>query len=202
MKKILTILLACTSTFALAQKKCHLSRSIDDDGKTMSIRVTGTIDGREINFSRSFDVAELSRAERVELRDKVIESLGSGKMNIPEPPKPVVAVAPVPAPPPPVPYSPEEPVFYSSANPEPEFSRSRDPHRKAFEGLESAGYRKHVKYNPQTGELFLQYHFKKDEEEFVFEKTVNAEDKSEAERQRIIDRFEREIELPGKGVDM
>jgi hypothetical protein len=196
MKKILTILLACSGTFALAQKKCHLSRSIDDDGKTMSIRVTGTIDGREINFSRSFDVAELSRDERMELREEVLESIGSGKVDVPEPPKPPMAPAPV------VALTPEEPVIYSSASPEPEFSRSRDPHRKAFDGLESTGYRKHVKYNPQTGELFLQYHFKKNEEEFVFEKTVNAEDKSESERQRIIDNFEREIELPGKGVDM
>ncbi|KQS33490.1 hypothetical protein [Dyadobacter sp. Leaf189] len=198
MKRILTILLACSGTFALAQKKCHLSRSIDDDGKTMSIRVTGTIDGREINFSRSFDVAELSRDERTELRDEVMESIASGELDVPEPPQPVEAPAPVP----PVPALPEEPVVYSSIQPEPEFSRSRDPHRKAFDGLESTGYRKHVKYNPQTGELFLQYHFKKNEEEFVFEKTVNAEDKSESERQRIIDNFEREIELPGKGMDM
>ncbi|WP_439555026.1 hypothetical protein [Dyadobacter sp.] len=198
MEKILTILLACSSTFALAQQKRHLSRSIDDDGKTMSIRVTGTIDGREINFSHSYDVAELSRHERVELRDEVLESITSGELDVPESPQP--PLVPVAAPAPPVPPTPEEPVVYSSIQPTPEFSR--DPHRKAFDGLESTGYRKHVKYNPQTGELFLQYHFKKNEEEFVFEKTVNAEDKTESERQRIIDSFEREIELPGKGMDM
>jgi hypothetical protein len=59
-----------------------------------------------------------------------------------------------------------------------------------------------VKYNPDTGEMFLQYHFLKNNEEYIFEKTVNAGDKSERERQTIIDKFEREIELPGKGMEM
>jgi hypothetical protein len=194
MKKVLTILLACTSLLAVAQKRSNLSKSVDDDGKTMSIRVTGTINGREIDYARSFDVAAMSSDERTELREKVMESITAGKMDVPAAPMPVVAPAP--------PDIPEPPVLYSSNQPKPAFSNARDPHQKAFEGLDAVGYRKHVRYNPESGELFLQYHFKKNDEEFVFEKTVNAAEKSEREREQIIERFEKEIELPGKGMEM
>ncbi|KAA0989610.1 hypothetical protein [Dyadobacter aurulentus] len=196
MKRILTILLACTSTFSLAQKKSTLSRSIDDDGKKMSIRVTGTIDGREINFNRSFDVAGMSKDERKELRDEVLESIDSGGLDIPEPPVRMSIPAP------PIPPQVLEPEAYVSVGKSPGIFQSGDSHGKTFQGLDSAGYRKHVKYNPHTGEMFLQYHFRKNNEEFVYEKTVNAADKSETERQSVIERFEQEIELPGKGVGM
>ncbi|MCE7058849.1 hypothetical protein [Dyadobacter sp. CY343] len=145
MKKILTLMLACTSAFSLAQKKSTLSRCIDGDRITMAS------------------------------------------------PKPML---------PPAPPVPMEPEVYASVDMTPEIPWSGDSHGRTFQGLDSAGYRKHVKFNPQTGELFLQYHFKKNDEEFVYEKTVNAAEKSDTERQRIIDRFENEIELPGKGMEM
>ncbi|CAG5069673.1 hypothetical protein DYBT9623_02409 [Dyadobacter sp. CECT 9623] len=145
MKKILTLVLACTSVFSFAQKKSTLSRCIEGERITMAS------------------------------------------------PKPEL---------PPIPPFLLEPEVYVSIDVTPEITQSGDSHGRTFQGLDSAGYRKHVKYNPQTGELFLQYHFKKNDEEFVYEKTINAAEKSDTERQRIIDRFENEIELPGKGMEM
>ncbi|WAC09921.1 hypothetical protein [Dyadobacter pollutisoli] len=200
MKKLLTILLAGVSTLAIAQKRNHLSRSIDDDGKTLSIRVTGTIDGKEINYDKSFNVEELSSEERMALRDKVLDSIEAGNMDLPEPPKPRSAPKPVPG----VEHvkSSPEPVVYSSNGSNSVMMIHKDPNEDLTESTDPKGFTKHVRYNPDSGEMFLKYRFMKNNEEYIYEKTVDASDKSESERQRIIEKFENEIELPGKGIEM
>ncbi|MCE6992674.1 hypothetical protein [Dyadobacter sp. CY323] len=198
MKKILTILLAGVSTLAIAQKKSNLSRSIDDDGKTLSIQVTGTIDGREISFDKSFDVADMSKEERIALRDKILDSIGSGNMQLPEPPKPRTKPCPaIPSPP-----EPQESMDFSSVEVNADPVYQAKPPVPASVSSDEKGFTKHVKYNPESGEMFLRYRFMKNNEEYIYEKTVDAFEKTEGQRQRIINDFENEIELPGKGIDM
>lgn len=200
MKKLLTILLAGVSTLAIAQKRNHLSRSIDDDGKTLSIRVTGTIDGKEIDYNKSFNVEELSKEERMALRDKVLDSIEAGNMNLPEPPKP--RSAPTPEPGMGMMKVSPEPVIYSSNDADPDELTQHNSSGVLNESVDKKGFTKHVRYNPDSGEMFLKYRFIKNNEEYIYEKTVDASDKSESERQRIVEKFENEIELPGKGMEM
>ena len=196
MKKILTILLAGVSTLAIAQKRNHLSRSIDDDGKTLSIRVTGTIDGKGIDFEKSFDVEELTKEERMALRDKVLDSIEAGNIDLPSPPEPKSVSPPTP----PTPPEPLEPVIYSSNDAKAHIWSSDNNNEKTSTVAGENGYNKQVRFNPESGELFLKYKFIKRNEEFIYEKTVSASDKSEEERQDLIDDFETEIELPGRGI--
>ena len=98
------------------------------------------------------------------------------------------------------PVAPHAPVLYSSADAKAHIwiSDNEDQHHATITG--DNGYSKQVRFNKESGELFLQYKFSKRNEEFIYEKTVNAAEKSEEERQQIIDHFEIEIELPGRGI--
>jgi hypothetical protein len=69
-----------------------------------------------------------------------------------------------------------------------------------MEALAPAGFNRVIQFDDEKGEMFLQYHFFKNGEEFIYEKTVNVTDKPESERHRIIHDFEAEIELPGTSI--
>ncbi|MBO9613984.1 MAG: hypothetical protein J7619_14870 [Dyadobacter sp.] len=217
MKKILTILLAGVSTLAIAQKRAYLSRSIDDDGKKLSIKVSGTLDGKDVDINKSFDVEGMSKEDREALRDKVLSSIAEGNLELPAPKgvcKESVAVAPPQR-------KPQPPVPVAAPEPEPEPSAD-ERETMAFSSNEvnaeivSSGkgfikepaskypkdFSKHVRYNSETGEMFIKYRFMKDGDEYIYEKTVNAAERSEKERQRIIENFEKEMGLPGNGMEM
>ncbi len=225
MKKILTILLAGVSTLAIAQKRAYLSRSIDDDGKKLSIKVSGTLDGKDVDINKTFDVEGMSQEEREGLRDKVLSSIAEGNLELPAPKgvcKESVAVASHSSkrkPKPPVaPAAPKPSVGEWSDN----GASDEGPETMAFSSNEvnaeivSSGkgfikepaskypkdFSKHVRYNSETGEMFIKYRFMKDGDEYIYEKTVNAAEKSEKERQRIIENFESEMGLPGNGMEM
>ncbi len=65
--------------------------SIDDDDKTMSIKVDGTVNGREISYNRRFDVRGMNGSQKDALKQRVFDSLGVGES--PKPPKPPVPPA-------------------------------------------------------------------------------------------------------------
>lgn len=224
MKKILTILLAGVSTLAIAQKRAHLSRSIDDDGKKLSIKVSGTLDGKEVDIDKTFDVEGMSQEDREALRDKVLSSIAEGNLDLPAPKgvcKESVAVAtrqkrkPKPPVPPAAPKpsadewsdddasdeSPEKMVF-SSNEMNAEMVSSGKGFIKESASKYPKDFSKHVRYNSETGEMFIKYRFMKGGDEYIYEKTVNAAEKSEKERQRIIENFESEMGLPGNGMEM
>lgn len=225
MKKILTILLAGVSTLAIAQKRAYLSRSIDDDGKKLSIKVSGTLDGKDVDISKTFDVEGMSKEDREALRDKVLSSIAKGNLDLHAPKgvcKESVAVAthsPKRKPKPPVPPAAPKP---SAGEWSDDGASDEGPGTMAFSSNEvnaemvSSGkgfiqepaskypkdFSKHVRYNSETGEMFIKYRFMKDGDEYIYEKTVNAAEKSEKERQRIIENFESEMGLPGNGMEM
>ncbi|TLV00999.1 hypothetical protein [Dyadobacter luticola] len=148
MKKFLTIILAGVSTLAIAQKRSNVSKSIADDGKTLSINITGAIDGKEINL-------KCTESGIVYSKDK-----GQHWASLTE-----------------------------SFEEDPDASGMKD-------------FSKQVKISSESNEMFLRYRFVKNDEEFIFEKTVNIADKSESQRKRIIEDFEKEIGLPGKGMEI
>lgn len=174
MKTLSIVGLLFVSSMAMAQQHRSISSSIDDNGQTMSIRVKGTIDGRAIQYDRTFDVAHLSKTERKELRDHVLDSLG---IQSPTPPVP---------PTPPTPPTPPSGVEFSDG-----FHGSGHTIPKPLKD----GFEKEVKYNSETGELFMRYRFNKDGEEVIYERTINAADKSEKERKNIIEKIEQELGL-------
>ncbi|SEI44979.1 hypothetical protein SAMN05216327_101653 [Dyadobacter sp. SG02] len=222
MKKILTILLAGVSTLAIAQKRAYLSRSIDDDGIKLSIKVSGTLDGKEVDINKSFDVEGMSQEDREALRDKVLSSIAEGNLELPAPKTPcnesVAVASPKPKhkprrPEPRIAPAPDAAVAEPSAD-EPEtmaFSSNemnaemissgkgfiKEPASKA-----PKDFSRSVRYNSETGEMFIKYRFTKDGDEYIYEKTVNAAEKSEKDRQRIVENFEREMGLPGNGMEM
>lgn len=191
MKKILTILLAGVSTLASAQHKIDLSRSVDDNGRNLTIRVNGTIDGKAIDYEKTFRVAGLSKEEKAEIKEKVFDSLGIN-VETPAPPR---------APRAPRSYPPQQPSAHLSAGVSEGLSSvilSDSDQAKDNSTAKSKPFSKEVKFNDETGELYLRYQFMKGGEEFIYEKTVDASSKSSRQRDNIIRNFENEIELPCK----
>ncbi|MBD2751574.1 hypothetical protein [Spirosoma validum] len=186
MKIILTTFLALTGSLALAQQHNSISQSISDDEKNLSIRVNGTVDGKPIDYDRTFDVSSLNKSERDALRERILDSLN---IRMPEPPIPPTA-----------PKAPEPPTFHSKSvtviqGNGPTISASGSGSQVLAVGGKNP-YTKEVNYDPESGQLFLRYRFQKDGEDFTYDRTVNARDKSQQERQRIIDGVEKEIGLP------
>ena len=185
MKKVLTILLAGVSTLAFAQKKIDISRSINDDGKQLSISVHGTVDGKRIDYNRTLSVEGLSKQEGTDLADSILGSLGLEKIK---------ALAP--------PHAPKSPAHFSAdksdnAAPMTVWVEEDTPDAPAEN---AKPYDKKIKYDSESGELYMRYQFLKNGEEFIYEKTVDVREKTEKQRQNIIRNFEKEIELPGNLV--
>lgn len=91
MKTILFIL-SLLSLSAAAQPSTHsnIASSINDDGKTYSIKIDGDKDGRRVHYDRSFNVAGMTNAQKDALRNRILDSLG-----IAEPPKPPLPPVPL-----------------------------------------------------------------------------------------------------------
>lgn len=187
MKQILTIFLAGVSTLAFAQKKTDLSRSIDDNGEKLSIKVSGTVDGKSIDYERTFIVGDLSKFERKQLSEHILDSLGVGGIEATLPPAAPTA-----------PLAPRAPVHLSAneSHSMVSASESRNLNENNDETSASKTFSKEVRFDDKSGELYIHYQFMRGDEEFSYEKTVDASDKTERQRQIIIESFEREIELP------
>jgi hypothetical protein len=101
---LLLALLVCTGgIFAQKTKntKSSLSTSISDDDKELSISVKGTINGKYVDFDRTYDVSNLSEKEKNKLKRSVGDSLG---VNLnPTPPTPPLPPLPPTSPTPPLP---------------------------------------------------------------------------------------------------
>jgi hypothetical protein len=191
MKKILTLfILSSITSLAFSQERIGLSKSIDDNGTDISIRVNGVVHGKPIDFARTFSVQGLDKIERNALADRILDSLGVGKIESPTAPlTPVLLSQPeLDLAPPLVTASGSS--HYGSA-----FSQNESV-KQSFPTIPNQPYTKEVRYDDESGLLYLRYHFFRSRDEYIFEKTAHAADKSESERQEIIRDFEKEIELP------
>jgi hypothetical protein len=184
MKTIVSILiLVSVSPLAFSQER-SLSKSMDDNGGQLSISVHGEVYGKRIDYIRTCCVEGLSKSERNALTDRVLNSLGVGKMESPASPLPPIA--------------PDAPLHAKESESQDDGSRlflservKRDPVT-----IHGPSYTKEVRYDEESGLLRIRYTFVRNRDEYVYEKTANAADKSESERQEIVHDFEKEIELP------
>lgn len=107
MKKLTLLLFAlllCTAgIFAQKTKSTRSSvhTSISDDDKELSISVRGTINGKYVDFDRTYDVSNLSEKEKNKLKRSIGDSLG---VNL----SPTVPLPPLPPTPPLPPLPPHE----------------------------------------------------------------------------------------------
>lgn len=94
MKSLLTLVLFSMGTVALAQtsRQSTTSTTINDDGKILSVQVDGQVDGRSVEYRRTFDVARLSNRAKDDLKHRIFDSLGIGQPTAP--PHPVAPPAP------------------------------------------------------------------------------------------------------------
>ncbi|GAB3916140.1 hypothetical protein [Larkinella terrae] len=183
MKTLLIASLALTSLAAVAQS--NISQVISTNDHTLKIYIEGTLNGKSIDYNRTFDVTGLSKTERNALRDHILDSLGVTPPKAPVAPHPPVAPKPA--------VDRETSVSARSGGPV-LTAQGPDGQMTAVGGKQP--YTKEVKFKPESGELFIRYRFKKDGDEFIYERTMNARNKSEKERQRIVESIENEIGLP------
>lgn len=94
MKILLTSLLLslCISAMGQQSRSACTHTSINDDAKTLSIRVEGTVDGKQLSYNRRFNVQGMSSTQKDALKASVLDSLGVGES--PKPPKPPKAPKP------------------------------------------------------------------------------------------------------------
>jgi len=90
MKSVLVIIAGfLTISVAAQQKNVSISHSINDDGNTLSVKIKGTVDGKPVDYNRTFDVTGMSKAQKDVLKERVYDSLG-----LPSPVAPVPPIAP------------------------------------------------------------------------------------------------------------
>lgn len=81
------------ATTTLAQNSVYSTThsQIEDNDKTLSIQIEGQRNGKSIQYSRSFNVAGMSKSQRDALKSRVLDSLGLGEAPpTPELPKPAL----------------------------------------------------------------------------------------------------------------
>ncbi len=200
MKKYIILLLSVTNTMTFAQSRI-VCKSVQNDDKALSVHISGTIDGQNIDIDHKFDLSMIEKSLRFAFREKIIDSLDiyiPDRPEQPEPPKqPVKPKAPKA-------MKPCKPV---TAESDTELSEDIDLVREnndvaswsndytAQPGYGKQPFNKEIRYSSDCGELFMRYKYVKDGEEYEYERTVNAKGKSEKERLRVIEETERELGL-------
>ena len=190
MKSLLVIIAGFLSLTVIAQKKnVSINHTINDDGKTLSIKIKGTINDKPVDYSRTFDVSGMTREQRDAIKRNVYDSLGLADPVAPRAPlKPHTPLAPR------VliePVAPLEPIVPATAP----IVSSKTQYTETYAIGGDHPYTKEIKYNPKTGLLYMKYRFIKNGEEITVEKSVDAKDKSKEEREQIIKKYEKEIGL-------
>jgi len=190
MKSLLVIIAGFLSLTVIAQKKnVSINHTINDDGKTLSIKIKGTINDKPVDYSRTFDVSGMTKEQRDAIKRNVYDSLGLADPVAPRAPlKPHTPLAPQ------VliePVAPLEPIAPATAP----IVSSKTQYTETYAIGGDHPYTKEIKYNPKTGLLYMKYRFIKNGEETTEEKSVDAKDKSKEERDQIIKKYEKEIGL-------
>lgn len=176
MKKYFIILLITVNSIAFGQSR-SVSKSVEDDGKSMSIHISGTIDGQTIKYDHTFDLSLLDKSERMALKEKVLDSL-----DLSFPPVPKSPVAPL--------FDNEEPAISKTMAEKRITEKAENKETKISDKKQP--FSKQIKYDTE-GQMYMHYQFVKNGEDFEYERTLNASGKSEKERQSIITETEQEI---------
>jgi hypothetical protein len=180
MKKYLIFLFTACSATAFGQG-LSVSKDVEEEGKSISLHFSGTIDGQIIKYDHTFDLSFLDKPQRLALTENRTDSLDLAF--------------------PPVPDAPDVPWFSGDGSelmmPEkaPKFSFSKPQENEQNQDVDGKrGFFKEVRYNAE-GEMYLHYHFVKNGEDFEYERTLSVKGKSEKDRQQIISETEQELGL-------
>jgi len=217
MKTLLVITAICICSTVVAQKKSSINQLINDDGKKLSIKINGTVDGKKIDYNKKFDISSLGDEEKDALIHRVYDSLGVPYPVAPvaplPPSPPAIApspAAPLPPSPPAIAPSPEAPLPPSPPSPpvaaftelkapvapgEAPIVTSKSEYAESVIVGGDRPYTKEFKYSPKSGQLYMKYRFIKKGEEVIYEKSFDAKDKSKEQRQEVIKKYEKEIGL-------
>jgi hypothetical protein len=77
---LVTMMLAGILLTAEAQNKnSRVSRSVDDDGKTMKVKFEVQSDSSSLGYSREFNVSGMSKQQKDEIVNRIVDSLGLSK---------------------------------------------------------------------------------------------------------------------------
>ncbi|RAK02820.1 hypothetical protein LX87_00940 [Larkinella arboricola] len=194
MKTAITLALLGISVVAVGQERSSISRSISDNGKTVRIKIDVEQPNREVHYDEEFDATGMSKEEKDYLISHIQDSLGVH-----------VVVSP--------PRPPKAPTFSRDTRP-PRYesgevatvnrnastvnrSRNEDGNlpKNVIVAPDGTPYTKTVIEDSDNSRLKLKYEYKLDGEEHVFERTLNVQGKSEAEKQRLIADTERSLGL-------
>ncbi|GAA4410373.1 hypothetical protein GCM10023187_34860 [Nibrella viscosa] len=210
MKTLLTLLLLSAGLTAVAQRS-SLHQEINDNGKTLRIRVDAEQKGRaEIHYQRTFDVKGMSKEEKEALVSRVIDSLGIvearhdvviiKKQRENREPDANLATAAKPA-------SKEAGYAETKSVTSVKHTRTTTTVNDGTVASSSSGigstnnpFTKTIEEDPVSGRLKMHYEYTKDGEQFIFERTVNAQGKTEKEKQRLIEETEKSLGLPVKNM--
>ncbi|GAB3905149.1 hypothetical protein GCM10028803_35600 [Larkinella knui] len=196
MKTAITLALFGISVAALGQERSSISRSINDNGKTLRIKIDVEQSSRAIHYDQEFDASGMSKEEKDALISSIQDSLGVH-----------VVVSPPRAPKPPVaPRGGVRPTRYESGEVavvargtgnSGNRSRNEDSNlpKNVIVAPDGTPYTKTVIEDAENNRVKLKYEYKLDGEEHVFERTINLQGKSETEKQQIIAETERNLGL-------
>lgn len=206
MKPLLTTICLLAISAATFAQRSSVSKNIIVDDLIMTIKVDVEETGRSLHYHRSFKVEGMSQEERQALENHILDSLG---INTPvkhkkykEEPVAMAQGSGVST------WSkPDEVTLESPTTGATMYSQgqraattvtgsAQSPSNQATLVGGSKPYTKEVNDDPETGRLFMRYRYTKDGEEYIYERTVNAQGKSDKEKQRIIRETEKEIGLP------
>lgn len=186
MKTYLTFLLAGITSLCFAQNRNELTKTFDDDGVTLAISVKGVLNGRPVDFSKTFRVADMDDDEKEDLKMHILDSLGvnqvreaHAQIRFDRAESNMVVTL-------------DNTMNMREKEPEPTVAPEAEAYARPF--------KKEIRMDSEKGELYMHYNFVKEGEEFSFEKTVNITDKSDAERLQIISDYERSINLPARTI--
>jgi hypothetical protein len=172
MKSFLLPALLVLTVSSMAQGNISITHTVNDDGKTLSIKITGTANGKAIDYDRAFDVKGMRAVQKNALKDKVYDSLGLHAPALPHMSVPSQ-----------LPNTAEPTISSVSRNNELYTIGGNHP------------FTKEIRYNPQTGLLHMKYRFVENKEEILLERSIDAKDKTKEERDQIIKKYEQEIGL-------
>jgi hypothetical protein len=191
MKTLLTLLLLAVGFSAVAQRS-SFSKEVTTDGQQLRIRVDAEQSGRSLHFNRSFDVSELDARAVKALENHILDSLdqefdgryagvfNERKREVKNKKK----------------QSDEATVSMVIVNTNEDTNRDEKIVATSKHELSSSDVAPASvihREDKENGRLWMQYTFKKDGDELVFERTANVLGKSESEKKAIIQETERSL---------
>lgn len=189
MKSLFLSIAGFVSLCASAQQHISINNSITDNGKNLSIVITGTVNGKPVDYNRTFDVSGMSKAQKHALQERVYDSLGLSSpaepVAAPAPPAPIAPLAPV---------EPTEPVSLVAVEaPAAPVISAKSQYTQVYAIGGEHPFTKEIGYDPKTGILHMKYRFTKNGEQITKEKSVDAKNTSQQQKEQIIKKYEKEI---------